>query len=84
MEEASLRRGNLGSVIMEASRRHLEIARSLPEGPAWHSESSRMNPEGTQEASRRHPGGSKEAPRRQPRHPRLQRPLREKTATSLS
>ena len=66
MEKESLRR-NLGSVIMEASRRHLETARSLPEAPTWHSETPR-----------RHPEGSQETPRRHPKHPKLQRPPRER------
>ena len=51
MEEESWR-VNLGSVIMEASRGHLETARSLPEAPTWHSESPRRHPGSTQEAAR--------------------------------
>ena len=48
--------GNLGGVIMEASRRHLETVRSLPRAPTWHSESSRRHMEGSKKAPRRHPG----------------------------
>ena len=75
MEEESWRR-NLGRVIMEASGRHLETARSLPEAPRRHPEGTqeapRRHPRSTQEAPRRHPGNTQEAPRRHQgtrRHP---------------
>ena len=48
--------GNLGSVNTEASRGHLETARSFLEAPKWYSEPSRS----TQEATRRHLGAQED------------------------